>query len=73
MDAEKLKEEIIRRTEDFHSRRYVQERITSTKYIIVVERSTLPRTSTKGNVRRRAVEDLYEELLDGVYGAAPKH
>ena len=73
MGAEKLKEEIIRRTKEFHSRRYVHESITSTKHVVVVERGTLPRTATKGNVRRRAVEDQYKELLDGVYGAVPKH
>ena len=73
MDGEKLKEEIIRRTTQFHSRRYTHERIISTKHVIVVERGTLPRTSTKGNVRRQAVEDQYKELLNGVYGAVSKH
>ena len=73
MDGEKLKEEIIRRTRRFHSRRYTHERITSTTYVVVVERGTLPRTSTKGNVRRQAVEQQYKELLDGIYGAASKH
>ena len=72
MDGEKLKEEIIERTKEFHSRRFIHERITSTKHVIVVDRGTLPRTATKGNVRRRAVEDQYKALLDGVYGAVPK-
>ena len=73
MDDEKLKEEIIRRTRQFHSRRYIHERITSTTHIVVVDRGTLPRTATKGNIRRRAVEDQYKELLDGIYGTAPKY
>ena len=67
MDAEKLKEEIIERMRSFNSRRYIHERIGSTRYVVVVERGALPRTATKGNIRRRAVEDQYEELLDGIY------
>ncbi|TRM65683.1 hypothetical protein BD626DRAFT_485538 [Schizophyllum amplum] len=54
-DAEKIKREIIRKTRAFHSRRYLHERITSTKMVIVVPRGTLPRTATKGNVRRQAI------------------
>ena len=73
MDTEKLKKEVIRRTRQFHSRRYIHERITSTKHVVVVERGTLPRTATKGNVRRQAVEDQYRELLDGIYGTVPKY
>lgn len=73
MDAEKLKKEVIRRTRQFHSRRYVHERITSTKNIVVVERGTLPRTATKGNVRRQAVETQFKGLLDGIYGIVPKY
>ena len=73
MDSEKLKKEIVRRTRQFHSRRFIHERITSTKYVVVVERGTLPRTATKGNVRRKAVEDQYKELLDGIYGTVPKY
>ena len=73
MDTEELKEEIIRRTSEFHSRLYTHERITSTKHVVVVERGALPRTATKGNVRRQAVEDQYKELLDGIYGAVLKN
>jgi len=73
VDSEKLKEEIIRRTREFHSRRYTHERITSTKHVVVVERGTLLRTATKGNVRRQAVEDQHKELLDEIYGTVPKY
>ena len=73
MDSERLKKEIIRKTRQFHSRRYIHERITSTKHVVVVDRGTLPRTATKGNVRRQAVEDQYKELLDGIYGTVPKY
>jgi len=72
-DTEKLKKEIIRRTRQFHSRRYLHEQIVSPKLVIVVERGTLPRTATKGNVRRKAVEDKYQGLLDGIYGKVPAY
>ncbi|KAJ4486270.1 acetyl-CoA synthetase-like protein [Lentinula aciculospora] len=68
MDHEKLKKDIIRKTRHFHSRRYLHERITSPKMIVVVDRSTLPRTSTKGNIRRKAVEEAYGSQLDAIYG-----
>jgi len=73
MDAEELKEEIIRRTGQFHSRRFIHERITSTKHVVVVECGALPRTPVKGNILRRATEKQYKELLDGIYGTVPKH
>ena len=66
MDVEKLKEEVVERMKQFNHRHYAQERITSTKHVVVVEHGTLPRTPTKGNIRRRAVEDEYKELLDGI-------
>ena len=72
MGAEELKEEIIERTKPFHSRRFIHEHITSAEHVVVVERGTLPRTAIKGNVRRKAVEDQYKELLDGIYGTVPK-
>ena len=71
--SEELKEEIIRRTSQFYSRCFIHERITSTKHVVVVERGTLPRTATKGNIRRQAVEDQYKELLDGIYGTVLKY
>jgi len=70
MDAEKLKKEILRKTRHFHARRYLHERITSPNMIIVVPENTLPRTATKGNIRRRAVEDAFKEELDRIYASA---
>ncbi|KAJ3823060.1 hypothetical protein F5880DRAFT_1482940 [Lentinula raphanica] len=67
MDNEKLKKDIIRKTRHFHSRRYLHERITSAQMIVVVARNTLPRTSTKGNIRRTAVEAAYRSQLDEIY------
>ncbi|KAH8102488.1 acetyl-CoA synthetase-like protein [Cristinia sonorae] len=68
VNEEKLKKDIIRKTRHFHSRRYLHERISSPKFIFVVPAGTLPRTATKGNIRRRAVEEKFKEMLDGVYG-----
>ncbi|KAI6044932.1 hypothetical protein EDC04DRAFT_2865441 [Pisolithus marmoratus] len=49
-----LQREILRKTRAFHSRRYLHERIT---------------TSTKGNVRRKAVEELHKARLDEIYAS----
>ncbi|KAL0951048.1 hypothetical protein HGRIS_007788 [Hohenbuehelia grisea] len=68
VDSDKLKREIIRKTRQFHSRRYLHERITSTNMILIVEPGTLPRTATKGNIRRKAVEEKYKDTLDAIYG-----
>lgn len=67
MDHDKLKKDIIRKTRQFHSRRYLHERITSTNMIIIVPQGTLPRTATKGNIRRKAVEEAYAAQLDQIY------
>lgn len=67
LDVEKLKKVILRKTRQFHSRRYMHERIMSADLIIVVEKGSLPRTATKGNVRRKAVEEKYEDALNSIY------
>ncbi|PCH33823.1 acetyl-CoA synthetase-like protein [Wolfiporia cocos MD-104 SS10] len=67
VDPEKLKKDIIRRTRHFHSRRYVHERIVSPNFVVVVPKNSLPRTATKGNIRRRAVEEAFKAELDRVY------
>ena len=69
IDHNKLKREIIRKTRAFHSRRYLHERITSPELIIIVPSKSLPRTATKGNIRRRAVEEAHEVHLDGIYSS----
>lgn len=68
MDEEKVKRDIVRRTRHFHSRRYLHERISSTQFIVVVPKDTLPRTATKGNIRRTAVEQSFKATLDRMYG-----
>ncbi|KAK7445745.1 hypothetical protein VKT23_014740 [Stygiomarasmius scandens] len=70
MDENKLKKDILRKIRPFHSRRYMHERITSVDMIIIVPRGSLPRTASKGNIRRRAVEDEYKARLDQIYGVS---
>ena len=67
-DAATLKHKIIRRTRQFHARRYLHEQINSTQFVFVVPRGTLPRTATKGNIRRKAVEEMFRAQLDEVFG-----
>lgn len=62
-----LKEDVLRRITPFHKRRYMHERIDDTRYIIVVSQGTLPRTVTKGNVRRKEAEQAFETVLNAVY------
>ncbi|KAL0567833.1 hypothetical protein V5O48_014166 [Marasmius crinis-equi] len=66
-DEDKLKETILQRVQEFHSRLLAHEKITSTKMIVVVPQKTLPRTA-KGNIRRKAVEDTCKDTLDGIFG-----
>jgi acyl-coenzyme A synthetase/AMP-(fatty) acid ligase len=68
IDHAKLKKEILRRIKPFHTRRYLHERITSTNCIVVVPANTLPRTATKGNIRRKAVEEQFRTVLDAMHG-----
>ncbi|KAL6889191.1 hypothetical protein GGI43DRAFT_430910 [Trichoderma evansii] len=67
IDHDHLKRIILDRIQPFHSRLYLHERITSTSLIIAVPPSSLPRTATKGNIRRQAVEVTYQALLDNIY------
>ncbi|PIL31634.1 hypothetical protein GSI_06336 [Ganoderma sinense ZZ0214-1] len=69
-DPEKLKRDIVRRIRPFHARRYMHERIVLPQFVLVVPRNTLPRTATKGNIRRRAVEDAFRAELDRAYGVS---
>ncbi|KAJ8090643.1 hypothetical protein PM082_018200 [Marasmius tenuissimus] len=67
MDSAKIKKDILRKTRLFHSRRYLHERIVSDKFIVVVPKGSLPRTATKGNIRRAAVEEMWKEKLEEIY------
>ncbi|KAH9944105.1 acetyl-CoA synthetase-like protein [Epithele typhae] len=69
-DRERLRRDVVRRIRPFHTRRYMHERIVSPQFVFVVDPGTLPRTATKGNIRRRAVEDQFKAQLDQLYGGA---
>ncbi|KAF7329492.1 AMP-binding domain-containing protein [Mycena kentingensis (nom. inval.)] len=62
-----LKAEILRRTASFNARLFVHERIETPERVVVVARGVLPRTNTKGNVRRRAVEEMFKSEIDAAY------
>ena len=70
MDDARAQREIIRKIRHFHARRYLHERIVSAKMVVIVPRGSLPRTATKGNVRRRAVEEQYKAELDAMFASA---
>jgi hypothetical protein len=67
VDEERTNRDIIRAIRPFNSRRYMHERIVSEKMVIVVPPNSLPRTASKGNIRRRAVEEAYKVKLDEIY------
>ncbi|EKM76166.1 hypothetical protein AGABI1DRAFT_108925 [Agaricus bisporus var. burnettii JB137-S8] len=67
MNQDKLKKDIFRKIRLFHSRRYLHEQIVSPDMIVVVAKSTLPRTATKGNIRRQAVEEMFRLQIDDIF------
>ncbi|KAL4071030.1 hypothetical protein J3A83DRAFT_4530563 [Scleroderma citrinum] len=69
VDHDRLQREILRKTRPFHSKRYIHERITRKELVIIVDPKSLPRTTTKGNIRRRAVEEKYKTQLDAIYAS----
>ncbi|KAF8485541.1 acetyl-CoA synthetase-like protein [Gautieria morchelliformis] len=64
-----LKREIIKRTSDFHSLRYLHERIQVVRMIKIVPAKALPRTVVKGNIRRRAIEQNFASDLEAMYAS----
>ncbi|KAJ7148389.1 acetyl-CoA synthetase-like protein [Mycena crocata] len=66
-DDELLKATILERTSTFNNRLFVHEQINSMYQIVSVPSGTLPRTSEKGNIRRKAVEDGHAGMLETIY------
>ncbi|KAF8150333.1 hypothetical protein K438DRAFT_1866070 [Mycena galopus ATCC 62051] len=64
--CDSLKESILHRMKEFNIRRYQAERITDKRLVLVVDSGVLPRTM-KGNLRRKAIEQKYSMVLDGIY------
>lgn len=69
MDHAQLKSDILQHIYPFHSRRYLHERIMSVDHIVIVSPHELPRTATKGSIRRQAVEEAYRRDLDAIYSS----
>lgn len=63
-----IKSEIISRIAPFHSKLLLHERLTDPGMILIVPNGQLPRTATKGNVQRRAVEEMFLKDIDRLYG-----
>lgn len=66
---DELKNEICKRIAPFHKSRYIHERVDDPRFIIVVSKGTLPRTSTKGNIRRKQTEEAFKTQLDEIYSS----
>ncbi|KAJ7509711.1 acetyl-CoA synthetase-like protein [Mycena galericulata] len=62
-----LKDDILERTRAFTSRLFEHEQVKSSLQIVSVESGSLPRTSEKGNIRRKAVEDDHATELAEIY------
>lgn len=62
-----LRSEILQRILPFQSRRYIHERVDNVSLILVAPRGSLPRTATKGNIRRAVVEQQYQPEMDSIF------
>ncbi|KAJ7580942.1 acetyl-CoA synthetase-like protein [Mycena floridula] len=65
--SKELKRQILERTLEFNKLLYAHERITEESLIVIVKPGVLPRTVEKGNIRRKAVEEEYKDVLDTIY------
>ncbi|KAJ7775662.1 hypothetical protein DFH07DRAFT_952053 [Mycena maculata] len=61
-----VRQTIVDRIVPFDQQRFAWERL-SVKNIVFVPRGTLPRTATKGNIRRKVAEQLFSAELDPLY------
>ncbi|KAJ6575509.1 acetyl-CoA synthetase-like protein [Mycena sp. CBHHK59/15] len=66
-DLATFKAEVLKQTAPFNDRLFLHERITDPNFIVVVPPGSLPRTTEKGNIRRKAVEDEYTAVLENIY------
>ncbi|KAJ7573866.1 acetyl-CoA synthetase-like protein [Mycena floridula] len=65
--SDDLKRQILERTLPFNQRLLPHEQIMDPLVIVIVRPSSLPRTVEKGNIRRRAAEEEYKEVLENIY------
>ncbi|KAJ6529982.1 acetyl-CoA synthetase-like protein [Mycena vulgaris] len=66
-DDDFLKAAILKRTSDFNSRLFVHEQINSPFQIVSLPSGSLSRTTEKGNVRRKSVEEDNAKALEEIY------
>ncbi|KAF8883568.1 hypothetical protein BD779DRAFT_1472465 [Infundibulicybe gibba] len=59
LTPEKTQEGDYQRTRRFHS----------SDMVVIVPQGSLPRTATKGNVRRKAVEEIYRAEIDSIFAS----
>jgi acyl-coenzyme A synthetase/AMP-(fatty) acid ligase len=67
LQEDELKNEILRRIGPAQAKMWDYEKIVDARQIVVVPAGSLPRTGVKGNIRRKAVEEIFKERLDRVY------
>ncbi|EJD43657.1 acetyl-CoA synthetase-like protein [Auricularia subglabra TFB-10046 SS5] len=67
-DEQTLKAIIVARIAPFDELKYTQERISDPRLLVIATEGTLPRTTIKGNIRRRAVEEQFKDVLDAIFG-----
>jgi acyl-coenzyme A synthetase/AMP-(fatty) acid ligase len=61
-----FKQQIVQRIAPFHQRKYLHERIDDVRLVFVMAKGSLPRTA-KGNIMRKAVEEMFAKELDQSY------
>ncbi|KAJ7581170.1 hypothetical protein C8J56DRAFT_866429 [Mycena floridula] len=64
-----LPDTIIGRLASFNESRFPHERVDDPGLVLIVEAGVLPRTEAKGNIRRKAAEEMFSEKLDEMYRA----
>ncbi|KAJ7183460.1 acetyl-CoA synthetase-like protein [Mycena filopes] len=66
----RLRSQIMELTAPFRERLFVHERLAAPEHIVVVPSGKLSRTKEKGNIRRKAVENEFAEVLASIYAVA---
>ncbi|THU91379.1 acetyl-CoA synthetase-like protein [Dendrothele bispora CBS 962.96] len=62
-----LRNVIFERIADLQKDRYETERISGPEMIVLIPLGSLPRTESKGNIRRALVEEKYHTVLEQLY------
>ncbi|GJJ08040.1 hypothetical protein Clacol_002247 [Clathrus columnatus] len=72
MALQQVKEEIIKRLENFNSLRYLHEHVEDPRMVyIVLPPRKLPRTAVKRNIRRHGVEQEFAQEIEAAYTSMP--